>query len=63
MRKPIIEWRTVGVERIHSSSSAASEMIRIWSQNFNSAHAFRWKFDFKILRGQISKILTPLNQK
>ena len=32
--------------------------IRIWSQNFNSAHAFRRKFDFKFLRGQISKIFT-----
>ena len=37
--------------------------IRIWSQKFHSAYAFRWKFGFKILRGRISKIFTPLNQK
>ena len=37
--------------------------IRIWSQKFHSAYAFRWKFDFKILRGRISTIFTLLNQK
>ena len=37
--------------------------IRIWSQNFYSAHAFWWKIDLKILRGRISKILASLNLK
>ena len=57
-RKPSINPITT-----HTIRRGILRWIRIWSQNFYSAHAFRWKFDFKILRRQISKILTPLNQK